>query len=172
MQQSNLNSSMSASNNQLAGMQHLNPNAQSQQAQVPGAPPINRLVDMLNKTSFTPSAAGGFNTPGEAMSASTRNASISNKFTSADYYVNSQQHDLPFTPIGGVGGRLSPPSPNQIDPFYSYGESIKLDEKLDECWITIFGFPPSATSYVLQEFSVYGQIVKHVVSVGFVIYLL
>ena len=27
--------------------------------------------------------------------------------------------------------------------------------------ITVFGFPASATSYVLQEFSVYGQILRH-----------
>ena len=59
---------------------------------------------------------------------------------------------------------MNPPSPAQIDPFYNYGDSIKSDEKLDETWITIFGFPPSATSYVLQEFAVYGQILRHVVS--------
>ena len=59
---------------------------------------------------------------------------------------------------------MSPPSPNQIDPFYTYGDSIKMDDKLDDTWITLFGFPQSATSYVLQEFSIYGQIIRHVVS--------
>lgn len=60
--------------------------------------------------------------------------------------------------------RLSPPSPTQVDPFYTYGDSIKVDEKLDETWVTVFGFPQSATSFVLQEFSVYGQIIRHIVS--------
>jgi nuclear pore complex protein Nup53 len=62
---------------------------------------------------------------------------------------------------------MSPPSPNQIDPFYTYGDSIKIDDKLDDTWITLFGFPQSATSYVLQEFSIYGQIIRHVVSFYF-----
>ena len=62
---------------------------------------------------------------------------------------------------------MSPPSPNQIDPFYTYGDSIKIDDKLDDTWITLFGFTQSATSYVLQEFSIYGQIIRHVVSFYF-----
>lgn len=55
-------------------------------------------------------------------------------------------------------------SPAQLDPFYTQGESISVDEQLDETWITVFGFPPAATSYVLQEFSQYGNIIKHVIA--------
>lgn len=163
----NILASGGSQSNNLNTTSNLNPNdrsnlgvqqQQQQQPQIPGAPPINRLVDMLNKTSFTPSNTSGFASPNDA---STANRLAGGKFTSADFYVNNSNQDLPFTPNHG---RVSPPSPNQVDPFYNYGESIKMDEKLDDCWITIFGFPPSATSYVLQEFSVYGQIVKHLVS--------
>jgi nuclear pore complex protein Nup53 len=68
------------------------------------------------------------------------------------------------TSPNGTNTCFSPLTPSQIDPFYTYGESIRLDEKLDETWITVFGFPPSATSYILQEFANYGQIVNHVPS--------
>jgi nuclear pore complex protein Nup53 len=152
--------------NNLNTASNLNQNERSnlgvQQQQIPGAPPINRLVDMLNKTSFTPSNTSGFASPNDASTAN--RVGGAGKFTSADFYVNNSNQDLPFTPNHG---RVSPPSPNQVDPFYNYGESIKIDEKLDDCWITIFGFPPSATSYVLQEFSVYGQILKHLVRIIF-----
>jgi nuclear pore complex protein Nup53 len=30
--------------------------------------------------------------------------------------------------------------------------------------VTVFGFPSSATTYILQEFSIYGQILRYVVS--------
>lgn len=57
---------------------------------------------------------------------------------------------------------LSPPSPTQIDRFYTHGESIKVDDSLDETWVTVFGFPPSSTSYILQDFSLHGQILKYI----------
>ncbi|EDV28687.1 uncharacterized protein TRIADDRAFT_51854 [Trichoplax adhaerens] len=53
-------------------------------------------------------------------------------------------------------------SPTQIDPFYTQGEEITSDDVFDECWVTIFGFPPSAATYILEQFSHYGVIVKHV----------
>ncbi|XP_028399711.1 nucleoporin NUP35-like [Dendronephthya gigantea] len=55
-------------------------------------------------------------------------------------------------------------SPAQIDPFYSQGENITTNEVLDECSITAFGFPPSASSFLLQQFSQYGSILKHEVA--------
>ncbi|PVD34006.1 hypothetical protein C0Q70_05268 [Pomacea canaliculata] len=57
-----------------------------------------------------------------------------------------------------------PISPTQLDPFYTQGESLKPDDILDETWVTIFGFPPGATSFILQQFSQYGNILKHVLS--------
>ncbi|KAH9495862.1 Nucleoporin nup35 [Bulinus truncatus] len=56
-----------------------------------------------------------------------------------------------------------PVSPAQIDPFYTQ-EDLKSDDVLDETWVTVFGFPSGATSFILQQFSQYGTILKHVIS--------
>ncbi len=34
----------------------------------------------------------------------------------------------------------------------------------EEFWVTIFGFPPAAASYILQQFSQFGNILKHVIA--------
>jgi hypothetical protein len=117
----------------------------------PSGPPVNRLIDMVNKPAFGSQQAPNLLTPTDRMK------------PNIDYHGEKYGPDLPFTPSSNIHRQMSPPSPTQIDPFYTHGESIQLGEKLDETWITVFGFPSSATSYVLQEFSVYGQIIKHVV---------
>jgi len=114
-------------------------------------PPVNRLIDMVNKPAFGSQQAPNLLTPTDRMK------------PNMDYHGEKYGPDLPFTPSSNILRQMSPPSPTQIDPFYTHGESIQLGEKLDETWITVFGFPSSATSYVLQEFSIYGQIIKHVV---------
>nr|XP_006824490.1 PREDICTED: nucleoporin NUP53-like [Saccoglossus kowalevskii] len=53
-------------------------------------------------------------------------------------------------------------SPAQIDPFFTQGEAVE-EEQLDDTWVTVFGFPPAAASFLLQQFSQYGNIVRHVV---------
>ncbi len=58
----------------------------------------------------------------------------------------------------------APSSPAQIDPFYTQGEAITPEDQLDETWVTVFGFPPAATSFILQQFSQYGNICKHIVA--------
>lgn len=58
-----------------------------------------------------------------------------------------------------------PVSPAQSDPFYTQGD-LKADDVLDETWVTVFGFPPGATSFILQQFSQYGTILKHVITAG------
>lgn len=55
-------------------------------------------------------------------------------------------------------------SPAQLDPFYTQGEDLRADENLDETWVTVFGFPSSAVSYILQQFSQYGNILEHKIS--------
>ncbi|KAK7098326.1 nucleoporin NUP35-like isoform X2 [Littorina saxatilis] len=60
--------------------------------------------------------------------------------------------------------QMVPVSPSQLDPFYTQGESLRSDDVLDETWVTIFGFPPGATSFILQQFSQYGNILKHIPS--------
>ncbi|CAN8003903.1 unnamed protein product [Ixodes hexagonus] len=52
-------------------------------------------------------------------------------------------------------------SPAQVDPFFSQGEKVTSSTELDETWVTVFGFPPSATSYIIQQFSHYGTILEH-----------
>ncbi|XP_076471223.1 nucleoporin NUP35-like isoform X2 [Babylonia areolata] len=59
---------------------------------------------------------------------------------------------------------IIPSSPSQLDPFYTQGESLRSDDVLDETWVTVFGFPPGAISFILQQFSQYGNILKHVAS--------
>jgi len=54
-----------------------------------------------------------------------------------------------------------PQSPAQIDPFYSEGEAISSSNVLDDTSVTVFGFPPAASSFILQQFSQYGTVEKH-----------
>ncbi|XP_062504483.1 nucleoporin NUP35-like [Corticium candelabrum] len=58
----------------------------------------------------------------------------------------------------------SPSSPAQLDPFYLHGESITCEDHFDDCWVTVFGYPPSSATYILQQFSQLGNILKHVVA--------
>lgn len=44
---------------------------------------------------------------------------------------------------------------------YCCSNEVTCDEEYDQCWITVFGFPPSASSYILDQFSQYGNIVQH-----------
>ncbi|XP_047226876.1 nucleoporin NUP35 isoform X2 [Girardinichthys multiradiatus] len=52
-------------------------------------------------------------------------------------------------------------SPAQVDPFYSQGDSLSSDDQLDQTWVTVFGFPPASASYILLQFTQYGNILKH-----------
>jgi len=54
-----------------------------------------------------------------------------------------------------------PQSPAQLDPFYSQGDAVTCDEVLDDTAVTVFGFPPAASSFILQQFSQYGSVDKH-----------
>lgn len=49
----------------------------------------------------------------------------------------------------------------QMDPFYTQGEDFDPVEDLDECCVTVFGFPSQSASYILQEFSQYGVITNY-----------
>jgi len=54
-----------------------------------------------------------------------------------------------------------PQSPAQLDPFYSQGDAISSDNVVDDTAVTVFGFPPAAASFILQQFSQYGTVDKH-----------
>ncbi|CAL8240950.1 unnamed protein product [Merluccius merluccius] len=55
-------------------------------------------------------------------------------------------------------------SPAQVDPFYSQGEALSSEDQLDQTWVTVFGFPPASASYILLQFSQYGNILHHTMS--------
>ena len=44
-------------------------------------------------------------------------------------------------------------------------ETLTSGDHLDDHWITVFGFPVEARSFIMEQFSQYGTILKHVVSV-------
>ncbi|XP_064476595.1 nucleoporin NUP35-like [Ornithodoros turicata] len=52
-------------------------------------------------------------------------------------------------------------SPAQVDPFYTQGDKLTPTTELDRTWVTVFGFPPAASSYILQQLSNCGTIVEH-----------
>ncbi|EDO31992.1 predicted protein, partial [Nematostella vectensis] len=72
-------------------------------------------------------------------------------------FQDSRQDTSVFSP----SKMTLPPSPTQVDPFYTQGESLSSDDVLSQCWVTVFGFPPAATSYILQQFAQYGNIIRH-----------
>uniref|UniRef100_H2Z562 Nucleoporin NUP53 n=1 Tax=Ciona savignyi TaxID=51511 RepID=H2Z562_CIOSA len=79
--------------------------------------------------------------------------------------INRSYHGTPSTPkvpTNTWGPKVkTPPSPAQLDPFYTQGEALTPDVQLDDTWVTVFGFPASSASFVLQRFSQFGSIVHH-----------
>lgn len=111
----------------------------------PGGPPVQGLFDsipspVLGKTKVDTPVAG---TPGFLQSSGILTPSKS-------FYQNNSTAS--FT------------SPAQIDPFYTQGEILSPGDRLDETWVTVFGFPPAAASFILQQFSQYGTIIEHKVA--------
>ncbi|KAM6129816.1 nucleoporin NUP35-like isoform 2-T2 [Pterocles gutturalis] len=77
---------------------------------------------------------------------------------------------MPSTP-GTASGVFSPASvgqpkksPAQLEPFYARADSLTSEDQLDYTWVTVFGFPQAAASYILLQFAQYGNILKHVMS--------
>ncbi|XP_064635235.1 nucleoporin NUP35-like [Lineus longissimus] len=135
-----------------------------------GAPPVQGLIDQI--TSPAPVAS-----PFGNAALGKRQLDFSHARTPqfpSDMGRSPAQFSTPGPPptemshsfIGPFGSQQKKqvPSPTQIDPFYTQGESIRPDDELDETWVTIFGFPPAATSFILQQFSQYGNIIKHTIA--------
>ena len=129
----------------------------------PGAPPTKSLMSHASPhtapaspftSSFQQTPLRGFHTPGMNTTAppisGLSSSILENVADSSQIYM-------------AANTRL-PPSPAQMDPFYTQGESLTSDDILDNTWITVFGFPPAAASFILQQFSQYGNIVKHVIA--------
>lgn len=137
-----------------------------------GAPPVQGLYDH-------PKSPARTSTPLYISSPERRQLNFSLLHTANRPTQGTPTTALSRTPgtIGGVGVRgdgvgvqgdgvtqTSPPSPAQLDPFYSQGETLGSGDSPHECWVTVFGFPSAASSYVLQQFSQYGTILRHSMS--------
>ena len=46
-----------------------------------------------------------------------------------------------------------------------YSDQLTSEDDYHDCWVTVFGFPSTAASFILEQFSQYGTILKHVVSI-------
>ncbi|XP_064603191.1 nucleoporin NUP35-like [Liolophura sinensis] len=128
-----------------------------------GAPPIKSLFDTVGSPSAAVSSPFSRHMtmtqgPGGSFMGSPAppTTGLSKSFNSSALASDSMTYSANQSRISQ--------SPAQIDPFYTQGEALSTDDVLDETWVTVFGFPPSATSYVLQQFSQYGNILKHVTS--------
>ncbi|XP_038053352.1 nucleoporin NUP35-like isoform X2 [Patiria miniata] len=129
-----------------------------------GAPPVAGLFDNVDALKGSPAVGGVYGETPEKrqLDLSMSKTPLPTSSYAAGTPANSRMFSPAQTPQSQFGARQTPSSPAQIDPFYTQGEAITPDVQLDETWITIFGFPPAATSYVLQQFSQYGSIVRHV----------
>jgi nuclear pore complex protein Nup53 len=91
-------------------------------------------------------------------------ATRSNHGTSATTVTHSSGTVGRLGVEGDGMSQVSPTSPAQLDPFYSQGETLGSGDNAHECWVTVFGFPAAAASYVLEQFSQYGTILRHSMS--------
>ncbi|KFM69933.1 Nucleoporin NUP53, partial [Stegodyphus mimosarum] len=111
-----------------------------------GGPPVQGLL----YTSTTPASSFHITqfdttpkTPGRPNTETVNNDSILTP--SKSFCLNSNSHM----------------SPAQIDPFFTQGENLQNSDQLDESWVTVFGFPSASASFILQQFSQYGNIIEH-----------
>lgn len=86
------------------------------------------------------------------------------------FSVSPERRQLNFSAVNETRsvnkGDIYSQSPGYRDLFSSQqrrisGDEVTFNEEVDHCWITVFGFPPSASSYILDQFSQYGNIIQH-----------
>ncbi|KAI0212050.1 Nucleoporin NUP35 [Lamellibrachia satsuma] len=135
-----------------------------------GAPPIQGLLEtiaspspMTDGSKLDGSLRGGSFVGGGGSFVGTPSSAQFSQYTLANQTQPGLNQSAHMSQMIGQSAK-TPPSPAQIDPFYTQGEAIKPDDELDETWVTVFGFPLAATSFVLQQFAQYGSILKHVVA--------
>ncbi|XP_053384553.1 nucleoporin NUP35-like isoform X2 [Mercenaria mercenaria] len=144
----------------ISGFQHGTPRLETSMRgkDKAGAPPIRSLLQ-----STSPAHAGASSPFATPTQYPTRTPGLSTPAPPTTGLSHSLHETMYATPEqSGLNTSRIPTSPAQLDPFYTQGESLTTDDVLDETWITVFGFPPPAASYVLQQFSQYGNILKHV----------
>ncbi|XP_005110349.1 nucleoporin NUP35 [Aplysia californica] len=127
-----------------------------------GGPPVKSLY---SSSAADTSVQGGFAVHGHSQSSpALRNLSVSSPAPPTTGLFQMPGGSRGDTSVSGLGvPQTMPLSPAQADPFYTQGD-LKSDDQLDETWVTVFGFPPGATSFILQQFSQYGTVLKHVVA--------
>lgn len=97
------------------------------------------------------------------------------KFTSVyDAYGMGDDRPSSRAPATPMWAPHTPLRPHPTDPTYeesprfgegSFGDSA-VDEAGDDHWVTIFGFPPRQTDFILKHFQRYGEIIRHEVEIG------
>ncbi|XP_023230721.1 nucleoporin NUP53-like isoform X2 [Centruroides sculpturatus] len=119
----------------------------------PGVPPVQELFDNITSPASN-YPAKNIATPQKSM--------VQDKMVNATFDSGNLTNSI-LTPDRNVNQTTNSSflSPAQIDPFYTQGENLTADMQLDETWVTVFGFPPAAASYILQQFSQYGTVLEH-----------
>ncbi|XP_071795473.1 nucleoporin NUP35-like isoform X1 [Asterias amurensis] len=125
-----------------------------------GAPPVAALFDNVESLKSSPAVGGMMYSGTPERQQLDLSMSRTPMQPQASFNAGTPGSSRLFSP----SVRQTPSSPAQIDPFYTQGESIAPDGELDETWVTVFGFPPAATSFIIQQFSQYGSILRHVVA--------
>ncbi|KAL3841974.1 hypothetical protein ACJMK2_020050 [Sinanodonta woodiana] len=122
-----------------------------------GAPPIKGIFHSASPSSTQPS----FGTPTQALS---RTPGLYSTPAPPTAGLGSSLHYTPERGSISMNASHVVSSPTQMDPFYTQGEMLTAEDVLDETWVTVFGFPPAAASYILQQFSQYGNILKKMIA--------
>ncbi|XP_076819094.1 nucleoporin NUP35-like isoform X2 [Clavelina lepadiformis] len=124
------------------------PNAPLAAKEKSGVPPIQTLMDDFSQLDTTQS-------PRVTDLLSRTSAYQSSSIRSPHLHRSGANTSFPGQPA------KTPPSPGQTDPFYTQGELITPKVQLDDTWVTVFGFPSSSASFILQRFSQFGNILSH-----------
>lgn len=147
--------------------------AQLQKPDKPGGPPVEGLYDKpapVSVKSSTPLYMG--RSPERRQLNFSQIRSSSRPGTAAA--VTPSMGTLHNTPIASMAPdtmvpmstQRTPPSPAQMDPFYTQGENLTSDDRYDEHCVTVFGFPKEASAFILEQFSQYGTVLRHVIADG------
>lgn len=131
-----------------------------------GAPPVSSLVnDDSHNSSTPPFTTNSFTRSGVTeiygKTGSPYTPRSSDNHTPRLHTLPRQPRTLTSNMERDARSAQTPPSPAQIDPFYTQGEALTSQEELDETWVTVFGFPPTASAFILQQFSKCGVILEH-----------
>lgn len=127
----------------------------------PGGPPTKSLFSSPSSPDGHLSQLGAASDHNRSMSSTTLRHVVSSPAPFSSGVYQSPRGDTSLQAVNQ--SQIVPVSPAQVDPFYTQGD-LKSGDILDDTWVTVFGFPPGATSFILQQFSQYGTIIRHIVA--------